>query len=202
MGKYSNDIKTLQHALDVLDQHSFLMPEDSRFNDVLRECVKLLRDNHYTVKVIPKIMKNVKNLRGLVALFYNELTYYHSDTVQFKDEKVDMTIAKNFVKKIRELTSLDYVPAIAFCANLIQTVFKYEKEFGFKPGTLYNFRVFGQKEMKWVTEKALYIYNRERHDEEAMIHQADIETEQYEKTHDISFGYGSEEEIKKLIDKL
>jgi len=202
VSKFSKDIKALQHALDTLEQPSLLIPDGSRFKAVLRECVVLLRNNNHTVKAIPKITKDIKNLRELVGLFYNSLTHYHPDTVQYREEKVDMSIAKAFVEKIREMTSLEYVPAIAMCAYLVKIVFRYEKRFGFKPGTLYNFRIFGQQEMKWVTEKALYIYNAERNDQAVLERAAERETDKYEKDHSIEFGYGSIEEIKKLIDKL
>lgn len=202
MSVFIQKVKALKHSIEVLEQHSVLMPEQSRFNDVLKECVNLLRDNHYTVKAIPKIMSSVKDVRGLVALFYNELQFHYPDTVPYKNESADMRIAKDFVKKIRELTSTEYVPAVALCAHLIIIVFKYRKEFGFKPGTLYNFRVFGQDKMHWVTEKALFIYNRERQNDEALQRKADILTEQYEKTHDIKFGYGDVAEIQKLIDNM
>lgn len=202
MGRFIEEAKALRHAIEALDQHSVLIPEEVKFKAVLKECATLLKSHGHTVTALPKIMTHVKDLRGLVELFYSELRHYHPDTVPYRDEKVDLNIAKNFVKKIREITSLEYVPAIAICAHLIRITFGCEKEFGFKPGTLYNFRIFGQKEMKWVTEKALYIYNRQRSDESILEQRADIETEKYEQTHDIEFGYGSEEEIRKLIDRL
>lgn len=202
MSKYSKQLQALQNALEELEKPNFLMPEESRFKSVLRECVLLLKANNYVVKVIPEIMDSVKDTRGLVALFYNELQYFHHDTVPYKDEKSDLRLAKLLVEKLMEITSLKKELAIGFAAELIRIMFRHEKEFAFEPGSLYSFRIFGQDKMSWVTEKAIRIYNRECNDVDHLVKVADWKTGKYEKEHNIDFGYGSVEEIQKLIDKL
>lgn len=202
MGEYSRHIRALQNALEELEKPNFLMPDEARFQSVLRECALLLKDNNYVVRVIPEIMIDVKNLRGLVALFYNELTHFHPNTIQYRDENSDLRIAKLLVNKLMEITSVKRSLAIAFAAELVRILFRHEKEFSFEPGSLYSFRIFGQAKMSWITEKAIRIYNREANDVNHLVKIADWKTERYEKEHKIDFGYGSKEEIQKLIDKL
>jgi predicted RNA-binding protein with PUA domain len=60
--------------------------------------------------------------------------------------------------------------ALNECGEIIRTVFEYEKEFKFKYAI--TFSVFGQDNLKWVTDKAIQIMNRnsqEKEEEDAEI---------------------------------
>lgn len=202
MSKFSDDIKLLKQAIENLEANNFLIPEESRFNSVLKECTTLLKGNGYSVKKLPARLKTVKSLKALVDQFYLVLKFHHRDTIPFRDDKVDLAIAKALVNKVMKLAELEYNLAINLASNLIDIIFKFEHEFNFDPGSLYSFRVFGQDKMSWVTEKAIRIYNREANNEEELMRLADKATEAYERKHNIEFGYGSVEDIQKLIDKL
>ena len=197
--EYINNIKV---ALNVFEKGSSIIPEDTLFRNILRGCTLLLRNNDFIVTAVPNITKKVRDTRGLIALFYNRLSLHHGDVVPYKEEKVDMSIAKSFVNKIMELTSFKRPIAIGVCANLIDVVFRHEADFNFRPGTLYSFRVFGQDNMSWVTEKALNIYNKERYDCEYLAYKAELENEKYLKTSNTVLGFGSNEEIKHMIAKI
>lgn len=192
---FVNEIKSLKIAIEGLERENFLMPEESRFNNVLKECVALLEKHNYSIKLLPKISKVIKDYRGLVGYFYYLLHHKHPGTIPYKDDNVDIPIAKSFVKRIIEMTGYDIDMALGFCGKLVEIVFKFEEDFNFDPGTLYNFRIFGQKEMQWVTTKAISIYNREREDEFSLVRLADKETEEYEATHNITFGFSDLEEL-------
>lgn len=202
MSKFSNDIKLLKQAIDTLEGNSPLIPEESRFNAVIKECVALLRANGYEVKKLPERLKTVKSLKALVDQFYLVLKFRHRDVVPYREDKVDLSIAKALVNKVMELTGLDYNMAINFASNLIDIIFKFEKEFNFEPGSLYSFRIFGQDKMAWVTDKAIRIYNREANNEDELMRMADKATEDYRRKHNVELGYGSVEDIQKLIEKL
>jgi len=193
-------IKDLKEAIKSLEEPNLLIPEESRFKKVLQECTMLLEKHNHIVKLVPKVGHTVTNTRELVKHFYIYLERKHSDIVPYKVEMVDLSIAKEFLNNIMELTGFESNVALGFCAELIKTVFDFENEFNFKPGSLINFRIFGQKEMSWVTEKAIQIYNREKENEAALVKEADSETIQYEKTHpELKFGFADLDELVKNL---
>ena len=194
---FINEIKDLKASILNLETDNFLIPEESRFRKVLDSCASLLKKHNHVVKYIPKMTNVIKDYKGLVRYFYYLLENIHPETIPFKDEIIDIVVAKAFVKRIQELTELDLKSSLGMCAKLIEIIFKFEKDFNFDPGTLYNFRIFGQKEMHWVTDKAISIYNKALKDDLILVAQADKDTEEYEKTHDIKFGFDNLEELLK-----
>jgi hypothetical protein len=67
-----------------------------------------------------------------------------------------MRIIKSLVV-YREKTGLNRKMAIQECISIIDTIFEYEEEFGFKSPI--SIRVLGQGKSSWITEKALNILN-------------------------------------------
>lgn len=195
---YTNELLAIKKAITDLEADNFLIPEESRFNNVLKECVTLLKKHNYVIKFVTKLTDTVKDTRGLVAYFYYLLENRHANIVPFKDEIVDLTIAKAFVDKVKQITDFDFKTSLGLCAKLVEIVFRFEEEFNFNPDTLYSFRIFGQKEMHWVTEKAISIYNKEINDDFLLVKDADRETEAYERTHNIKFGFDNLEELIKI----
>jgi len=73
---------------------------------------------------------------------------------------------KLFVES-REKTGLNRKFAIQECVSIIDAIFDYEEEFGFKNPIDIN--VLGQKKSGWITEKAIYILNNKFKKEEEII---------------------------------
>lgn len=202
MSIFDEKLKGLRTALEFFDSNTPILDDSYKFDGILRECVTILKSSGYTVKKIPERIGNIKGSRDLVDHFYFVFPHFIPDVSVYREDKVDLKIAKDFINKIKDSTGYSYEVTLSLCARLVEVVIKYNKEFNFEPGTFYNFRVFGQGKTAWVTEKAIRIYNRIINDEEKLIKQAEEEIERYEKEHDIKFGYGSVEEIQKLIDEF
>jgi len=193
------EVQKIKNAIYELEKNTPLISEESRFELLLKECITVLKRHQYVVKKIQKTKYGVSSNSDLVDLFYYRLAENYPNIVPYRDKIIDLSIAKEFISHVMEMTGFEYKDALSFCVDVVEIVFEYKDEMGIDPNLMCNFRVFGQGNMSWVTEKAVYIYNREKEELDLLVKQADIETEKYEETHDINFGYPDLDDILKKL---
>jgi hypothetical protein len=193
------EVQKIKNAIYELEKTTPLISEESRFELVLKECITVLKRHQYVIKKIQRAKYGVSSNSDLVDLFYHRLSENYPNIAPYRDKIIDLSVAKDFISHVMEMTGFEYKDALSFCVDIVEIVFEYKDEMGIDSNLMCNFRVFGQGSMSWVTEKAIYIYNREKEDIEARIKQADIETEKYEETHDIDFGYQNLDDIIKKL---
>lgn len=123
--------------------------------------VKYLEKKGYRVVQPVDLPIKIKNSMDLKNLYEGLVDRYHPEwmKVYIKDEQA-RAIAKNFVKSRMEAENISKERALQECAEIIYTVFKYEEEFKFK--TQISFAWFGQGELKWVSDRAIEILNKNR----------------------------------------
>jgi hypothetical protein len=193
------EVQKIKNAIYELEKTTPLISEESRFEVVLKESIDVLKRHQYSVKKIHKTKYGVSSNLDLVDLFYHRLREYYPNIIPYRENIVDLSIAKELVEHVKGMTGFEYKEALGFCVEIVELVFEHKDEFGIDPNLMCNFRVFGQGSMSWVTEKAIYIYNREKENIDMLIKQADAETEKYEETHDIEFGFDNLDDIIKKI---
>lgn len=128
----------------------------------IEDAVELLNENGYIVIQKNKLKStSVKKASDLVDYFYSLLQYYNQDRdIHYSSSKKDLRLAKNFIKSRRGEKELNNKRAICEAASIVKCVIKYESKFGFK-SPIKSLSCFGQDGMKWVTDKAISIINRE-----------------------------------------
>jgi hypothetical protein len=193
------EVKKIKNAIYELEKTTPLISEESRFEVVLKECVDVLKRHQYSVKKIHKTKYGVSSNLDLIDLFYHRLREHCPNIAPYRENIVDLSIAKELVEHVKEMTGFEYKEALGFCVEIVELVFEHKDDFGIDPNLMCNFRIFGQGNMSWVTEKAIYIYNRKKEDLTRLMRQADIETEEYEKNKNIEFGFGNLDDILKNL---
>jgi hypothetical protein len=190
--------KKLKDLIAEFEGFNPLVPEDYVLNSIMSECQSILESNGYIVKRIPNIATGINNYSELINRFYFLLEKNFKDVTPYRDNKADHSVAKKFVSKIMETTGYDFKTSLSKCAELVEVVFDHKEEFNFKLEYTMSFRIFGQGEMSWVTEKAIQLLNRRKHDDELLIKMADVDAENYLKRHSVEFGF---ENLGELIKK-
>jgi hypothetical protein len=121
---------------------------------------------------VPQVFKHkINNVDDLIRYFYSLLN--DKDSVRYTtsyNESKDRATAKRFVSNRMLATGTSKEYALNECGEIVSTVFKHEKEFKFKYDI--TFSIFGQDNLKWVTDKAIQIMNKnlqEKEEEEAEI---------------------------------
>lgn len=164
----------------------------------INEAIEVLTNNGYIV-IEPKISnkKNIKKAEDLVEYFYSLLQFYNKNRdIHYTYSRRDIKIAKELVKSRGYIGKGSKNRALSEASAIIQCVVKNEDRFGFK-SPLKSFSCFGQDKMKWVTEKAISIINKEEHDmeeEEFNLYMENLYVEQENKA--------IENLSKKTIDEL
>lgn len=146
------------------------------------DAVELLVGKGYIVISRAQLKKtSVKKVADLIDFFYSLLQYYNRDRdIHYSSSKKDLRMAKNFIKSRQEITGAKKSQAISEAAAIVECVIKYEDKFGFKT-PINSFSCFGQNAMKWVTNKAISIINREDkelEDEELHLYMDNLYVEQ------------------------
>lgn len=151
-------------------------------------CLEFLRFKGYKVSRPIEYRYKVKKLDDLIQFFYAMLDSKHPEYINvYRSLGRDRAIARRFVDNRIYATGYSEEIALKECAEIIATVFEYEKDFNFR--TDINFGMFGQKNLGWITEKAVNIINRKT-TKEAEVKTAEriavIEAEQRDK-YDLGF---------------
>jgi len=195
---YGVNLIALEKALEEMKAGNPLIPESFLLDNVLTKCRDLLVRNNYAVIKKPRTALKVKDIKGLVDLYYYILNAT-TDLTPYRDDKIDLTTAKRLVKHVQSSTGLDYELAIVKCINIVEGLFRYKKQLNLNPEIMTTFKVFGQDRLGWITEKIVYLLNKEAHDEARLISRADADADAYVKRHNIKFGW---EDLEELANKI
>jgi len=127
------------------------------------EYIRFLRDRGYTI-ISPSVLNgsSIKGPGDLVDYFYSLLQYHNSNrNIHYtKTFKRDVRSAKNFIKNRQKVSGANNERVLLECAAIVKCVVEHEEEFSsIRP--IHSFDCFGQENMKWVTDKAIGIINKE-----------------------------------------
>jgi hypothetical protein len=131
-------------------------------NSGIEEAISLLREAGYVV-IAPKTINDtsVKNAKQLVDFFYAYLQYRYPNRIlhHYGSDKKDSAIASKFIKH-RMSSGATKKRAIQECCLIIKTIIDNEDVIGLDE-PLSSVSILGQNELKWVTDKAISIINKE-----------------------------------------
>ena len=151
----------LYSAIKVFNQGSIFGPPSD--TTIINSCIEYLRFSGYTVTEPNSSVKEVKSIDELIAFFYDRLNRkrgnHGGEQLASHKQGRDRNIASAFVNSRMELTGNSFMIALQECVDIVKTVVDHESEFRFRY-VLSSFSVFGQKNLKWVSEKAIDIMNR------------------------------------------
>jgi hypothetical protein len=166
----SEFIKKIKAAITASEQAT-IFNNDNCIDKIVEESIRYLKFKGFKV-VSPQVFKyKVNNVDDLIRRFYSLLN--DKDSIRYTtsyNENKDRAIAKRFVSNRMLATGASKEYVLNECGEIINTVFKYEKEFKFKYDI--TFSIFGQDNLKWVTDKAIQIMNKnlqEKEEEEAEV---------------------------------
>ena len=75
-----------------------------------------------------------------------------------------MAVAKRFVESRIAVTGANKEYALNECGEIIRTIFDHYDDFNFKYDI--NFSIFGQGNLKWVTDRAIQLMNKRLEEKE------------------------------------
>ncbi len=166
----SEFINKLKAAITTSEQIN-LFSNNNGIDKIIEESIRYLRFKGFKV-IEPKKFKNsINNIDDLIKYFYLLINSKHPDgyILSYNSGK-DRAIAKRFVTNRMTATGSSKEYALNECGEIIRTVFEHEDEFKFKYAI--TFSIFGQDNLKWVTDKAVQLMNRglqEREEEDAEL---------------------------------
>lgn len=139
-----------------------LTSKEAKYKSLVPFCQKLLEAFGFrTAPCLSSKYDNIKSIRNLIDFFYNRFKYLHRDkVVPAKNEARDDGTAARFVEARVNASGLSKKQALTECAEIVDTVLsntgRFELVFSI------GFRMFGQEDMVWVTDKAIGIMNKKR----------------------------------------
>lgn len=152
---YTKLIDKIKKAIISKDQNT-IFSNDTDF--ICDACIDYLKYKGYRIIKPTKSKIDIKSSDDLISYFYVLLDRYHPEYVNvYKNIGKDRAIAKSFVSSRIEDGNLSKKAALVESLEIIETVFKYEKEFKFKYDI--DFGLFGQSNLGWVTVKAIKLMN-------------------------------------------
>jgi len=129
-------------------------------DELVEACVEFLRGSGFKIiEPFNYTYKRIKKIDDLIELFYALHKKYHPSDVNLYRPKlvIDRSTAKRFLGSRMEAGNLSRKFALFECAEIINSIFEFEKEFRFESPI--NFSILGQAKLGWVTEKAVYLLN-------------------------------------------
>jgi hypothetical protein len=182
---------------------SFLNLEANK-NECLQKHIDILRENGYVV-IAPSVLDatSVKNATELVDLFYSFLQYCNQERkIHYaKASKKDLGLANKFIKH-RQVICGNKKKALQECVAIVKCVIKYEELYKFDE-PLHSFDYFGNDKMKWVTDKAISIINKENKEvdeEELQVFLDELSIKQ--ETESLSILDGRIDELKVFLGEI
>jgi len=137
--------------------------ESESINIDENEAIDYLRKMGYTV-IPPTVLEksSVSSPASLVDFFYSYLQFCNPNRrIHYTmSSKRDLKHAKKFIESRSCCANSGKKRALLECVNIIKCVIENESLFGFSE-PLHSLDYFGQDNMKWVTDKAICIINRE-----------------------------------------
>ncbi len=138
-----------------------ILPEKIEQQLIIEATAFLVSKGYIVISPAKLDYSNVKTVSGLIDYFYSLLQYYNQDRdIHYSSSKKETRLASNFIKSRQKVNNLTKKSAIKEAAVIVKCVIKYESKFGFK-FPMHSFNCFGQDRMKWVTDKAISIINKE-----------------------------------------
>lgn len=195
---YGTDLIALEKALKEMKEGNPLIPESFLLDSVLTKCRDLLVRNNYAVIKKPRTALKVKNVKGLVDLYYYILSAT-TNLTPYRDDKIDLVTAKRLVKHVQSSTGLNYELSLVKCIKIVEGLFVYKRQLNIHPEVMTTFKVFGQDRLGWITEKIVFLLNKEAHNEARLVASADAAADAYAKKHNIKFGW---EDLEELANKI
>lgn len=124
------------------------------YDMIEQKCVEYLKASGYrVVKRVESTYKNVKNTNDLVGLFYSLVDYHYPSPVgYYRNIGKDRKLAKSMIDNRMKATNISKEEALAECALLVESLFKYVDEFNFDNNPT-SFGIFGHEKMGWITDK-------------------------------------------------
>jgi len=191
---YKHKVVELSKAIEEFNSGNLLIPESFLLDTILSKCRDLLICNNYAVIKKPRTALKVKNTKGLVDLYYFILNAT-TNLIPYRNDKIDLSIAKALLAFIQTSTGLDRQLSLVKATNIVEGLFIYKKQLNLDPEIMTTFKVFGQDKLGWITNKIIYLLNKEQCDEAKLVTRADANTEMYVKKNNIQFGWDDLEEI-------
>ena len=150
-------IKKVKAAI-VASEQVTIFNNDNCIDKIVEESIRYLRFKGFKV-VAPQTFKyKINNIDDLIRHFYSLLN--DKDSIRYTTSynvSKDRATAKRFVSNRMLATGASKEYALNECGEIVSTVFKHEKEFKFKYAI--TFSIFGQDNLKWVTDKAIQLMN-------------------------------------------
>lgn len=185
---FNNEVKSLQEALNIALQQSFL-PDDYKRKALISGCKNFLELNGHVVQEKSSFYGVVINNKQLISYYYNKLKNF-SDIMPLTDLKKDALIAKSFIGRLSTDYDLNYAQALALGVEIIEVLFSRIDEFNFTNKVYASFSIFGQDHMRWITDKAISIINGDEYRENKLVESAHNSANEYLRLHsdlDLSF---------------
>jgi len=157
-----------------------------------KAAAEFLKGEGYSVRPPINYPVEITKLDELLSMFYGLLSdIYEPHLLPYSNKKKDRVIAKAFIEGRMETDKISKNAALRQCGLIIQTIFRHPKIFKFK--TPPTFGILGQKEMGWITDRAIQLINKRIvKDKEISLKKAiDKMTENIEKN--CQMGYSLEE---------
>ena len=132
-----------------------LKTREANFRGVIAE---YLRHNGWFVEEPKEFKHDIKKLDDLINLFYNYYNYRHPQYYKISPNMAqDREIAKAFLKGRMEVNKCSKEYALNECGEIVKTFIESLDSFEFETIT---FSLFGQKKLKWVTDRVIGELNK------------------------------------------
>jgi len=132
---------------------------------IIEESIRYLRFKGFKVIEPKKFRNTINNIDDLIKYFYLLVNSMHPEGYVLScNSGKDRSIAKRFVTNRMIATGASKEYALNECGEIIRTVFEHEDEFKFKYAI--NFSIFGQDNLRWVTDKAVQLMNKDLQEKE------------------------------------
>ena len=151
-------ISQIKEVIEDLEQPTIL---ERDYSGLVRACIKVLEHQGYKTSRCYYTYPKIEKLGHLVELFDALMSRNHPDLIApFRRKTVDMSIAKKCLEARMGAGESDKKQALLECAEIINTIFKYETDFNFNMPL--TFSMFGQANCGWITDRAIQIMNKKK----------------------------------------
>jgi hypothetical protein len=169
--------ENIRKALSASEQE-LILDFGNKHDDLIKACKGFLYSFGYKIVDPLESKHDIKKLDDLISLFDQMLKIKHPEWAgRYSKKEKDRRLARYFVEKRMKASNINKKEAMKECADIIETVFEHEEEFGFDERPL-SFDFFGQDDFGWVTDVAVKIINRKKAEKEERERKALIESYQ------------------------
>lgn len=148
-------LEELRAGIEKLDQTSFLQPD---YSVVIDPCEKILKECGFAVRKPYVFTKKLNNLNDLIHLFHELYKKHFPDFIDLPlNVKKELSIASKLLQSRMDTAGLSKYYALQECGEIVRTVFENGDKFRLTPP--FDFGVFGQDSLIWITNKAVHLMN-------------------------------------------